>query len=96
MLSGQQVENKLPSFTPDGNLFNWNLEPKAYIYRGLSFDMEKSFDIEKSFEIFPPEGSRSPSPEIEKSFQDPPPDGGVLAWLQVFGGWLLVVNTRYK
>lgn len=26
----------------------------------------------------------------------PPPDGGLKAWLQVFGGFLLVLNTWYE
>jgi hypothetical protein len=38
---------------------------------------------------------RIPPSEIEIPFQDPPPDGGFIAWIQVFAGWLLVLNTRY-
>jgi hypothetical protein len=30
----------------------------------------------------------------EQGVQDIPPDGGVTAWLQVFAGFLLVMNSR--
>jgi hypothetical protein len=30
----------------------------------------------------------------ERGAQDDPPDGGLVAWLQVFAGFLLVVNSR--
>ncbi|KAI9776708.1 MAG: hypothetical protein M1839_009435 [Geoglossum umbratile] len=30
----------------------------------------------------------------ERGVQDDPPDGGLIAWLQVFAGFLLVVNSR--
>ena len=32
--------------------------------------------------------------EEAKSLADPPPDGGLFAWLQVLGGWILVLNSR--
>jgi hypothetical protein len=35
------------------------------------------------------------SSETSKSRDyDAPPDGGLYAWLQVFAGWILVLNSR--
>ena len=35
-----------------------------------------------------------PIEDYEKGYHDSPPDGGLLAWLQVFAGWILVMNSR--
>jgi len=36
----------------------------------------------------------SASEEDKKPDHDPPPDGGLFAWMQVIGGWILVLNSR--
>jgi hypothetical protein len=39
--------------------------------------------------------SSTDSNETTKSQDhDSPPDGGLCAWLQVFAGWILVLNSR--
>lgn len=42
-----------------------------------------------------------PSPTLSTTIEegrspdyDSPPDGGLFAWLQVLGGWILVLNSR--
>jgi hypothetical protein len=34
------------------------------------------------------------SEEDKKPDYDSPPDGGLFAWMQVFGGWILILNSR--
>jgi hypothetical protein len=34
------------------------------------------------------------SEEDRKPNYDPPPDGGLFAWMQVLGGWILILNSR--
>jgi hypothetical protein len=34
------------------------------------------------------------SEEDQKAYYDDPPDGGLFAWMQVLGGWILVLNSR--
>jgi hypothetical protein len=42
-----------------------------------------------------PEMPSSPiSAEKEDTDYDAPPDGGLFAWMQVFGGWILILNSR--
>ena len=40
----------------------------------------------------PPDSTASE--EDKNSDYDPPPDGGLFAWMQVLGGWLLTMNSR--
>jgi len=34
------------------------------------------------------------SEEVKKPDHDAAPDGGLFAWMQVMGGWILVLNSR--
>jgi hypothetical protein len=38
--------------------------------------------------------SSTTSEEDQKPYYDDPPDGGLFAWMQVLGGWILVLNSR--
>jgi hypothetical protein len=38
--------------------------------------------------------SSTTSVESKSPDHDSPPDGGLFAWLQVLGGWILVLNSR--
>jgi hypothetical protein len=56
-------------------------------------------DVKEAYSIDYPtkqEGVR-PSTSIEENGNgdhEPPPDGGLVAWLQVLAGWILVMNSR--
>jgi hypothetical protein len=60
-------------------------------------DTPSAFEIEDvNLTSLPPmDIASSTTPEEHKSpDHDPPPDGGLFAWLQVLGGWILVLNSR--
>jgi hypothetical protein len=38
--------------------------------------------------------SNTATEESKNRDYDTPPDGGLFAWLQVLGGWILVLNSR--
>ena len=38
--------------------------------------------------------SSTATEEDKSALHDSPPDGGLFAWLQVLGGWILVMNSR--
>jgi hypothetical protein len=38
--------------------------------------------------------SSTTAKDYKSGFNDSPPDGGLFAWLQVLGGWILVMNSR--
>jgi hypothetical protein len=41
-----------------------------------------------------PTSTTSSEDQDQKPYYDDPPDGGLFAWMQVLGGWILVLNSR--
>jgi len=64
--------------------------PSSAEHGGKSLDSDGSFG-EK---VAPLSITRPPSIDPSASANDPP-DGGVLAWLQVAGGFFVLLNTWY-
>ena len=58
------------------------------------FEPNAPYELASSTKVME-EGLSEPSAEQSKDgVQDIPPDGGLLAWLQVLAGFLLVMNSR--
>lgn len=64
--------------------------------RQSGLETPSSQDSEKDGHLTSSANHQSNGPVVEKvAGPGPPPDGGTKAWLQVVGGFLLVLNTWY-
>jgi hypothetical protein len=94
MVSGKNI---LPSFELADVKVTSSIEATA-----LGEGKPSASQIEDVKETYPTELTALPeiptdsiaSEEDKNSDYDPPPDGGLFAWMQVLGGWLLTLNSR--
>lgn len=65
--------------------------------KGIPFASEiEDVKVDSSVDLtaLPDQYESATSEEDKNPDRDSPPDGGLFAWMQVMGGWILVLNSR--
>ena len=93
MVSGKNI---LPSFELEDIRVTSSIKPIAS-EKGIPSASEiEDVRVTSSIDLtaLPDQRGSASSQEDKNPDYDSPPDGGLFAWMQVMGGWILVLNSR--
>ena len=93
MVSGKNI---LPSFELEDDKMNFSIRPIT-LEKGTASasEIEDVRDISLvDLTALPDQPESATTEEDKKPDHDRAPNGGLFAWMQVMGGWILVLNSR--